>query len=181
MDASTSGNVRLDAAHTLYSLYNRRVSKRDHSESLREELDHALTLVLSENRAAQNAPFLVRSARRDARRVLRRRNAARPEHLPFESSDELIAGPTPRATDWAAGGVGLPNPEQLLLAKERASQLGQIREQLGPDGAACVDGLIAGESVSECAARAGISPRRVRYLRVLIRARIAANLRKDAA
>ena len=180
MDA-TSGDVRLDAANTLYSQYNRRVSRQDHSESLREELDHALTLVLSENRAAVNAPFLVRSARRDARRVLRRRNAARPEHLPFESSDELIAGPTPRATDWAACGIRFPSPEQVLLASERVAQLSQITQQLGADAAACVDGLIAGESVSECAARAGISPRRVRYLRVVIRARMAANLEKVAA
>lgn len=180
MDSNSPGDVRLDAAHSLYRLYDRRVSRQDHVESLREELDHALTLVLSEDRAAPNAPYLVRSVRRDARRILRRRNAARPEHTAFESGDELIAGQPSYVANWPSG-VRFPNPEELLLAGERAEQLNRITRQLGSDAAACADGLLKGESVSESAARAQISPRRVRYLRCVIRTRVAADVREDAA
>lgn len=180
MGDTATVDVRFAAAHALYTQYDRRVSRRDHPESLREELDHALTLVLSQGRAAESVPFLLRSVRRDARRILRRRNAARPEHTVFAPSDELIAGSARTATNWP-GGVQFPDPEELLLASERVAQVNQVVRELGTDAAACLDGLRNGETVSECATRTGISPRRIRYLRVVIRARLAAGLRQDAA
>lgn len=181
MEPVLNGDVRLGVALSLHKLYLNRISRREHSEALREELDHALTLVLSPGRAGDNPRYLLRNVRRDARRILRRRNASRPEHQPFESHDEMIAGAGTGFGNWRGGALPFPSPEELLLAREREEELRRIGEQLGEDGAACAEGLVEGESVDESASRTGMSPRRVRYLRTLIRAEMAATLRQEQA
>lgn len=157
---SISRTVRMDVAAILYKQYDRVVSRLGHSPKVREALEHALTLVLSENRRAEDRDHLLRNVYRDGLRIVSRRYATRPEHEPFEWHEEMISG-------------GLGNPEESLLAKEHAERLERIAQELGPDASVCAQGLLFDESISECASRTALPTRRIRYLRALIRLRLS--------
>ncbi len=152
--------VRQSVAVSLYKRYRKLLADPAHRAEAREELDHALTLVLNGDRAADVPEYLERSVARDARRTLARRRARHPE----DDVDTLA--------DTLAGSS--PDPEQLLIAKQAFTEIASAAKQLAPDAVTSLEGLLLDESVEESAARSNISPRRVRHLRAQLRRRAAA-------
>ncbi len=165
---TVSRGVRMDVAYLLYQQYRKLISRPGHSPEVREEVEHALSLILNEKRTAGNPRYLFRNARRDARRIHRRRHVSLPVQEQFEVHEEIISG---RVAD----------PEQQLLAKERYRELAVIARDIGADAMGCLEDLLEEDSVENSMARLGLTSRRVRYMRALLRARLAERMYAEEA
>jgi hypothetical protein len=161
--------VRFEVARKLQEKYKKLISSRGHSPAVREELDHALSLVLNGGRYANVKEHLLRNVCRDARRVLRRGSQSRGAEEQFEALEEGI--PEHR----------IPDPEQLLMAKQRLQQMAGIAATIASDASVCLPGLLEGESVEECIARTNLPARRIRYMRACLRAHVRASLTAEKA
>lgn len=139
----------------------------DHARNRRtaEMAEHALTLALGDKRAQDNATFLWRDTLRDARRIIARRKdpLRQPEQLLDENEHDS-------RTFAPVGFIGAPahRPDRVAEAKELASRITNAVAAI-PNGLACLDGMVLGETVFESAERLGLTQRQVRYARQLVR------------
>lgn len=177
-------SVRCDALLRLYRVLDRAERRGDARAA--EIAEHALTLVLSEERDAADAARLYRNAWRDARRVVDdRRKRLRVSHVhtesaPTESDSEAfdlplvepgatLGGPPSEPSFSSDNMDAFPSPRRVddeLEGDELLARLDVAVHSI-PSGRIVLRGLLLGESISESATTLGV--RHVRYLRQLVR------------
>lgn len=155
-----------DARWRALELLQRELQRRSPGTFGHEIAEKALSLSLSDRRAAGHAPHLFRSTLRDARRILVRARDRRPEDVGTDVD---------AFTDDAQA-----DPEEALRLKRMLEELRDEASAIHPAGVACLEGLLAGETVHETAGRARAPVHVVKELRSRIRG-CARELWLDAA
>jgi hypothetical protein len=153
---STHLGDREGAVIALYRRYLKLISNTAPSSVEREAADHALSLVLSGARNSANQRYLVRSVIRDSRRIVRRISARRRRDVDvYDQADALPSS--------------APDPEQVMIGRERFGQVIELKARLDPESQLCLEGMLDGESVRETVDTHGINRRRVLYIRACLR------------
>lgn len=135
-----------------------------------ERADLAISLALSPDRSAENAPFLMRNVQRDARRIFNHQ----PRHEVLfctleQSAPAAAAGDNEQKTlEDVLPPSRHPGPEEEAVANELAEKIRTAVKVL-PDGEECFDAMLDQEPPNDTAARLGVPVHRVLRTRANIR------------
>lgn len=151
----SSSDARWVVASQLYL----RLQKLTPGTKEAEITEHALSLALNPKRKPKNATFFFHEVLRNARYSIQRTQTRRSALF-----EQLATHPAP-ATD----NIDYKTPEAICIAWEIEAKLREAAAQNSPHTVRCLDGMLAGESVSETAAACGLSRRSVNRARQKIR------------
>ena len=152
MNTPSSSDVRWVVVEKLYSRLQRVIPGTKESEII----EHAISLALNSGRQSRNASFLFHDVLRNARHSIRRTQSRRSNLFTAYSACVL-------------NNIDYKTPEAVCIAHEIEAQIQETAAQSGPEMVCCLNGMLAGESITETAARCGLSRRSVNRSRQRIR------------
>ena len=161
-------DVRTDVVRHLYAVARRHPP----GSEMHEIASYAVLLAMSAGREARSSRFLLRNAWRDARRILRRRRHREPTVDPLDEWSALGRRIAEGDIRYAVEHV---TPASICIARDLEERVRAEARAIGPDGPACLDGLLTGETLAQTAARLDVQPGTVKRIRQRIR-EIAARL-----